>query len=66
MSRPFSPCRECGRRTPGCHGTCGEYLEYRAKLDEYNAVTYREKEKYHQTTVKMLAMDRALRRNGKL
>ena len=25
------PCRECDRRTVGCHSTCKEYLETRAK-----------------------------------
>lgn len=32
------PCLGCGRRKPGCHSRCADYKEYRARLDEYNAV----------------------------
>lgn len=28
-----SPCKDCPNRTPGCHGTCDGYKEFRATLD---------------------------------
>ena len=27
-----APCMGCQRRTPGCHGQCGDYLEFKAIL----------------------------------
>ena len=27
------PCKDCPDRTPGCHGKCEKYLDYRARLD---------------------------------
>lgn len=37
MRKPQGPCRECGSRSPGCHGTCEKYAEFRDQLEEYKA-----------------------------
>ena len=31
---PKAPCRECEKRSIGCHGTCSEYLEFKKNIDE--------------------------------
>jgi len=31
-----SPCLNCTKRSPGCHGRCQHYKEYRVKLDAQN------------------------------
>lgn len=31
------PCAGCTNRAVGCHGVCGEYKDYRSKLDVINA-----------------------------
>lgn len=31
------PCANCTNRAVGCHGGCGDYKDYRAKLDAINA-----------------------------
>lgn len=28
-----SPCLDCERRVIGCHGTCGDWKDFRAELD---------------------------------
>ena len=35
--RPQPPCKDCTDRTPGCHGVCLYYKDYRRKLDDQNA-----------------------------
>ena len=35
MVRP--PCMDCKSRTVGCHGKCGQYKEYVAKLQTIKA-----------------------------
>lgn len=30
---PFSPCKNCGDRHPGCHSECPEYEEFKRRLD---------------------------------
>lgn len=27
------PCKGCEARCPGCHGACGQYADFRARLD---------------------------------
>lgn len=31
------PCANCTNRAVGCHGGCGDYKNYRSKLDAINA-----------------------------
>lgn len=31
-----TPCRGCQFREVGCHSKCESYIQWRAKLDEYN------------------------------
>lgn len=31
-----TPCRGCQFRAVGCHSKCESYIQWRAKLDEYN------------------------------
>lgn len=31
------PCKGCKNRTPGCHSSCEEYLEIKAKYDTEKA-----------------------------
>lgn len=38
MIKPQSPCGDCERHEFGCRYGCEEYEDFRAKLDEYNAV----------------------------
>ena len=28
------PCKDCEKRTPGCHSTCEEYIQFRKERDE--------------------------------
>ena len=28
-----SPCHYCQKHTPTCHGSCGDYAQFRANLD---------------------------------
>ncbi len=30
------PCRDCGDRKVGCHGTCEKYKEWKVQNDELN------------------------------
>lgn len=30
----MSPCKDCTDRCIGCHSTCGDYAEYKKKLEE--------------------------------
>lgn len=30
---PFSPCKNCGDRHPGCHSECLGYKEFKRRLD---------------------------------
>lgn len=30
----MSPCKDCERRSPGCHDHCDDYKEWKAELDE--------------------------------
>lgn len=30
---PFSSCKNCGDRHPGCHSECPEYKEFKRRLD---------------------------------
>lgn len=32
-----APCKDCKERSPGCHGRCEKYRDYRAELDVENA-----------------------------
>ena len=38
-------CKDCDKRTPGCHGSCEEYQKYRRDLDEQNQKVRDEKQK---------------------
>lgn len=29
-----SPCRDCSDRVVGCHDTCGQYADFKAKIAE--------------------------------
>lgn len=31
-----APCWQCIRRYPACHGSCGDYAQFRMKLDAEN------------------------------
>lgn len=31
-----SPCKECSKRTLGCHATCEDYLQFRVERDKIN------------------------------
>ena len=31
------PCANCTNRAVGCHGVCGDYKDYRSKLDAINS-----------------------------
>ena len=33
----YSPCKDCTKRSPTCHGNCKEYIDFRKEKDEYNA-----------------------------
>ena len=41
---PKSTCKNCDKRSIGCHTTCKEYIEFREELDKIKAIkdeTYR-------------------------
>lgn len=38
MSKPESPCLRCAARSPLCHSSCENYLDFRADLDLWNAL----------------------------
>ena len=40
------PCKDCNKRTLGCHSTCNAYLTARAKQTELN-----EKERKHKQII---------------
>lgn len=33
MGKNSAPCRDCGDRSPGCHGICEKYQKWRAEMD---------------------------------
>lgn len=43
-----APCRDCTERTPGCHGKCGRYSEYKAKVEEQRHVKWLEQEMWYE------------------
>lgn len=48
----MSPCIECTARHIGCHGHCGNYKEYREKLDAIKEQVRKEKQEQFQATNK--------------
>ena len=38
------PCMNCERRCPGCHDKCPEYIAYKQRSDERNALMRKHKE----------------------
>lgn len=43
MSSAFKPpCKDCEKRTAGCHGRCEDYLGYREARDAVNEQAYRD------------------------
>lgn len=42
MSKPKGPCLDCADRTPGCHGSCEKYINYKAEMDAYNSLRIKE------------------------
>lgn len=43
MKKPDSPCYKCADRTPGCHGSCGRYAEYKQHHCRYASAVQAEK-----------------------
>ena len=59
-------CNGCvpPKRTPGCHGTCKEYIAEKAALDEQNAAaTAKKKTNQNIYAQKSAGVHRAKRRN---
>ena len=44
---PKSPCKDCTRRTVGCHSKCEDYISYSKYRDKQN------QEQYKRTTLYM-------------
>lgn len=42
MKVKINPCKDCTKRQVGCHGSCKEYGEWRAKRDESLTALYLE------------------------
>ena len=38
-----TPCYDCERRCAGCHGTCKEYADYKAGIDEKKEIAATER-----------------------
>lgn len=36
MKKPEAPCFKCQDRRPGCHGSCGKFLDYENIRNDYN------------------------------
>ena len=34
--RPRVVCKDCKKRSPGCHSECQDYISFRKELKEYN------------------------------
>lgn len=32
--KAVSPCKDCKKRSPKCHGECEEYIEFKKQLDQ--------------------------------
>lgn len=47
MVKNISPCKGCNNRAVGCHGTCGEYLEWSEWNEKRNAEIRQEKNTTH-------------------
>ena len=44
MAYPKTPCYKCERRSTTCHSNCGDYIDFRVDLEEYNKMVYKKKE----------------------
>lgn len=44
MVVPKNPCYKCERRSFNCHSNCGDYIDFRVDLEEYNKMVYKKKE----------------------
>lgn len=44
--RPLCPCKGCSDRELHCHGQCGKYKEWKAKIAEEYVVRQKENDKY--------------------
>ena len=36
LNTPPAPCKDCTKRTVGCHSGCADYGEYRSKIINFN------------------------------
>lgn len=34
--RPKAVCKDCKKRSPGCHSNCQDYISFKEALKEYN------------------------------
>lgn len=60
-------CKGCSERTPGCHGKCPKYKEYRAELDAQMQIRARESECCGYRSARETKIKRNLaRRRGKV
>lgn len=44
MGAPKGPCRDCDKRTVGCHAGCDIYKNYREQLEDWTEKRKKEKE----------------------
>lgn len=42
MKKPVSPCKDCDRRTAGCHDECFDYIMYEIKQDIWREERFRD------------------------
>lgn len=62
----MSPCKSCEHHTPGCHGKCEHYAEFRKRLDEVKAKRDEEREKNEYFYSRSIVNERKKKnRNGK-
>ncbi len=42
-----APCKDCERRTVGCHADCADYIAWRKRAEEMKEIEKREKDLSH-------------------
>lgn len=64
--KPVSPCKDCDRRAPRCHGKCAKYAEFRAKCDAEIAarVEYQKKNEMTESQMRALRYERYQAKKG--
>lgn len=61
----LTPCKNCDKRTPGCHDRCSEYISWSIFHENEKESIRAEKHKYQQLdTHEIEAKQKAKRRHG--